>query len=118
MLNQNETVSGSWTFSNVIVNNVTPTLGTHLTNKTYVDGLFQGVRDYKESVRLASTAAESTSYAASGGASGRGQHTGAPNTLNGSTLVANDRILLKNQVNAAANGIWVVTTVGTGSNGV
>ena len=34
------------------------------------------------------------------------------------TLAANDRILLKNQTTGAQNGIYVVSTVGTGSNGV
>lgn len=117
-IDENETISASWTFSNVIVASAAPTLGTHLTNKTYVDSLFQGVRDYKESVRLASTANVAITYSATGGSSGRGQITDAPDTLNGSTLVANDRILLKNQSTGAQNGIWVVTTVGTGANGV
>lgn len=118
MLNENETVSGSWTFSNVIVNNVTPTLGTHLVNKTYVDSLFQGVRDYKESVRVASTANVTVTYNSTGGTSARGQITAAPNTLNGVSLASGNRILLKNQSTGAQNGIWVVTTVGTGANGV
>lgn len=83
-----------------------------------VQNLFQGVRDYKESVRLASTSNVSVSYAATGGTSGRGRITGAPNTLNGSVLASGDRILLKDQSNGAQNGIWVVTTVGTGADGV
>jgi hypothetical protein len=33
-------------------------------------------------------------------------------------LAAGNRILLKNQTTAAQNGIWVVTTLGTGANGV
>lgn len=74
--------------------------------------------DFKASVRAASTATVTTTYTATGGASSRGQHTAAPNTLDGVTLVANDRILLKNQSTGAQNGIFVVTTVGTGANGV
>lgn len=101
-----------------ITNLATPTLSTDAVTKAYADGLFQGVRDYKESVRLASTANVSATYTATGGASGRGQITSAPNTLNGTTLVANDRILLKDQTTGAQNGIYVVTTVGTGANGV
>lgn len=42
---------------------------------------------------------------------------GAPSTLDGVTLVANDRILVKNQTDDRQNGIYVVTTLGTGSNG-
>lgn len=42
----------------------------------------------------------------------------APNTLDGVSLAANDRILVKNQTAPAENGIYVVTTLGTGANGV
>jgi hypothetical protein len=42
---------------------------------------------------------------------------GAPNTLDGVTLVAGDHVLVKNQTTQAANGVYVVTTLGTGSNG-
>lgn len=44
--------------------------------------------------------------------------TGAPNTLDGVTLAANDRILVKDQTTGSQNGIYVVTTLGTGANGV
>lgn len=102
-----------------ITNLGTPTAGTDAVTKTYVDNLVQvGTRDYKESVRVASTANVSVTYTATGGASGRGQITAAPNTLNGVSLSANDRILLKDQSTGAQNGIWVVSTVGTGANGV
>jgi hypothetical protein len=47
----------------------------------------------------------------------RGQITGAPNVLDGVTLIATNRILVKNSTNGAANGIYVVTA-GTGANGV
>ena len=117
-LNGNQTFTGNNTFNNTIVNNVTPTLGTHLVNKTYVDALFQGVRDYKESVRFASLTNISGTYSATGGTSGRGQFTAMSNTFNGTTLVAGDRLLVKDQSTGAQNGIWVVTTVGSGSNGV
>jgi phage-related tail fiber protein len=42
---------------------------------------------------------------------------GAPNTLDGATLAANDRILVKNQSTASENGIYYVSTLGTGANG-
>jgi len=74
--------------------------------------------DIKASVRAASTANITVTYSATGGTSTRGQITAAPNTLDGVTLAANDRILLKDQSTGAQNGIWVVTTLGTGANGV
>jgi hypothetical protein len=42
---------------------------------------------------------------------------GAPNAIDGVTLVNGDRVLVKDQSTASENGIFVVTTVGTGSNG-
>lgn len=42
---------------------------------------------------------------------------GAPNTLDGITLAANDRILVKDQSTGSQNGIYVVTTLGSGANG-
>lgn len=44
--------------------------------------------------------------------------TGAPSTLDGIALVVGDRILVKNQTTASQNGVYTVTTVGTGANGV
>lgn len=73
---------------------------------------------YKDPVRVASTANVAGTYNATGGASGRGQFTAMPNTLDGVSLAANDRVLLKDQSSGAQNGIWVVSTLGTGSNGV
>lgn len=96
----------------------TPTAGTDGANKSYVDSVATGL-DVKASVRVASTAnLAGVTYTATGGTSARGQITVAPNTLDGVTLAANDRILLKDMTTGAANGIWVVTTLGTGANGV
>lgn len=43
---------------------------------------------------------------------------GAPDTVDGQSLSIGDRILVKDQSTASQNGIYSVTTVGTGSNGV
>lgn len=94
-----------------------PTAATDAATKSYVDGVASGL-DVKASVRLASVANVSATYSATGGTSGRGQITAAPNTLDGVNLAANDRILLKNQTTGAQNGIYVVTTLGSGANGV
>lgn len=42
---------------------------------------------------------------------------GAPNTVDTVTLVNGDRVLVKDQTTASANGIYTVTTAGTGANG-
>lgn len=44
--------------------------------------------------------------------------TGAPNTLDGVSLAVNDRVLMKDQTTGSQNGIFRVSTVGTGANGV
>lgn len=100
-----------------ITNLGTPTLDTDAATKAYVDAARTGL-DVKDSVRAASTANVTVTYAATGGTSARGQITAAPNTLDGVTLANGNRILLKDQSTGAQNGIWVVTTVGTGANGV
>lgn len=69
------------------------------------------------SVRAGSAANVVVIYASTGGTSARGRITAAPNALDGITLAAGDRVLLKNQTTGAQNGIWVVTAPGTGSNG-
>lgn len=103
--------------SQKITNLATPTADSDAATKSYVDAARAGL-DVKASVRLASTANVSVTYSATGGTSGRGQITAAPNSLDSVNLAANDRILLKNQTSGAQNGIWVVTTLGTGANGV
>lgn len=72
----------------------------------------------KEPVRAASTANVTGTYAATGGSSARGQFTAMPNAIDGISLAAGNRVLLKNQTVPAQNGIWVITTLGSGSNGV
>lgn len=73
--------------------------------KNYVDTFSQGL-DSHPSVHAATTANIANVL------------TGAPNTLDGVTLVANDRILVKDQTTPAQNGLYTITTLGTGANGV
>jgi hypothetical protein len=42
---------------------------------------------------------------------------GAPNSVDGVTLSLNDRILVTGQTSGSQNGVYYVTTLGTGSNG-
>lgn len=44
--------------------------------------------------------------------------TGAPDTVDGVSLAVQDRVLVKNQTTLSQNGIYRVTTLGTGANGV
>lgn len=71
----------------------------------------------KPQARAATTATAGT-YSATGGTTGRGQLTSCPNTLDGVTLAAGDIILVKDHSTGAANGLYRVSTLGTGSNGV
>lgn len=63
--------------------------------------------DYKQSVRLATTADVGNLLAT-------GNMT---NSVDGKTLAVNDRILVKDQTDKKQNGIYKVITVGTGVNG-
>lgn len=102
--------------SHKITNLLAPTSGSDAVNKTYADNLALGLKQRFE-VKAASTATVGT-YNATAGTSGRGQLTSCPNTLDGVTLATNDRLLIKNHSTGAANGIYVVTTLGSGANGV
>jgi hypothetical protein len=62
--------------------------------------------DYKQAVRVIAT----TNIANLNG--------GAPSTIDGVSLAKNDRVLVKAQDTASQNGLYYVTTLGTGSNGV
>ena len=81
-----------------------PTNAQDAATKFYVDNSRLGI-DFKDSVRAATTANIATLAG------------GAPSTLDGVALAANDRILVKNQTTTSQNGIYKVDTVGTGSNG-
>jgi len=43
--------------------------------------------------------------------------TATPNSIDGYTFSIGDRVLVKSQLNPAENGIYIVESVGTGSNG-
>jgi hypothetical protein len=70
----------------------TPVNGTDAANKTYVDNVAAGLA-WKDTVRAGTTANITLS---------------APQTIDGVSVIAGDRVLVKNQSTASANGIYVV----------
>lgn len=86
--------------SQLITNVLTPVSSTDAANKSYVDASTAGL-SWKASVRVATTVAGTlaTSFA-------NGQ------TVDGIVLVTADRILVKNQVDQTANGLYVVAASG------
>ena len=83
-----------------------------LVNKAYVDSVANGL-DVKASVRVATTADLSATYN-----NGNGTLTASSNgaiSIDGVSLSANDRVLVKDQSTATENGFYRVTTVGSGS---
>jgi hypothetical protein len=88
-----------------------------LANKAYVDQVAQGL-DAKPSTRVATTANLSATYSngtAGVGATLTNSSTQAALSIDGVTMVADDRVLVKDQSTAAQNGIYVVTNIGSGS---
>jgi hypothetical protein len=87
------------------ITNVTdPTNPQDVATKAYVDATAAGIT-WKQAVRVATTANIATLAG------------GAPNTLDGVSLALNDRILVKDQSTGSQNGIYYVSTLGTGANG-
>jgi hypothetical protein len=84
-----------------------------LVSKEYVDAIKQAL-DVKASVRVATTANLSANYNNAGGTL-TNSGSNAALQLDGITVVAANRVLVKDQTAGAENGIYVVTTVGDGS---
>ncbi len=80
--------------SQKITNLATPTLDTDATNKIYVDSAINGL-DWKASVRAATIANITLSGLL---------------TIDGVTLIAGNRVLVKDQTTASGNGIYVAAS--------
>jgi phage-related tail fiber protein len=78
--------------SQKITNLATPTADSDAATKAYVDATRQGL-DVKDSVRVATTANITLS---------------GTQTIDGISVIAGDRVLVKNQATASTNGIYVV----------
>ncbi|MEY4159700.1 MAG: phage Phrappuccino [Pseudomonadota bacterium] len=84
--------------SQKIISLADPSANTDAANKQYVDNVARGLQ-WKAPCRVASTA--TVTLATPG------------TTIDGVTLAANDRVLLKNQTAPAENGIWLWTGAAT-----
>jgi len=109
---------GATTFGSTVLLNQDPTLNLQATTKQYVDNSIAAGLDIHTAVRLETTGALSAGY--SNGSSGVGatltnSGTQAALVIDGVAAVANDRILVQQQSNAAHNGIYVVTNIGSAS---
>jgi hypothetical protein len=112
-----QTIAGIKTFNSFPEVSGTPSTSNQLVNKTYVDNIASGVNAH-DAVIAATTAALTATY--SNGTSGIGAtltNSGvqAALVLDNVSLLSGDRVLVKNQATTTQNGIYSVTTVGTGS---
>ena len=95
----------------------TPTSGTDLVNKAYADSIASGI-NFHQSVRLA-TAAALPANTYNNGTSGVGAtltaNANGALTVDGVAAVVGNRILVKDEVTQANNGVYTVTQVGSGA---
>lgn len=87
----NETIAGTWSFNNPITG-VDPVSGSQLATKDYVDNIAAGITPH-EDVRAATTANITLS---------------GPQTIDGVSVIAGDRVLVKDQTTGSENGIYQV----------
>jgi len=94
-----------------------PTSGTDIVNKTYADSIASGI-NFHQSVRLA-TAAALPANTYNNGTSGVGAtltaNANGALSVDSVAAVVGNRILVKNEVAQANNGVYTVTQVGDGS---
>jgi hypothetical protein len=109
-------IAGS-TMTGPLILSADPVTALGAATKQYVDSLSSGLSP-RTSCVVATTAALTVTY--SNGASGVGATltnagTQAALAIDGVSLSVNDRVLVKDQVSTFQNGIYVVTTVGSGA---
>ena len=96
--------------SSKIINVTDPTADQHAATKAYVDSVANGL-DVKDSVRLATAAALAAVTYNNGAGTLTADANGAL-SVDGAAVVADDRILVKDQASAVQNGIYKVTATG------
>lgn len=102
--------------ANRIINLAAPMASSDAATKEYVDAISQGLRveestDVATAETLAASSGGTVTY--DNGTSGVGATlttTGAYSTIDGISLTVGNRVLVKNESNAAHNGIYVVTS--------
>jgi len=85
-------LTGTFNFGSGTLQAGTPSSGTDVANKSYVDGLVGAGVFWKEPARVAST--------------GNVTISSAPASIDGVTLSSGDRVLLKDQSSAPENGVY------------
>jgi hypothetical protein len=96
----------------------TPTSGTDIANKTYVDNLVAAGTHFHEPVRVESPINLNATYnngTAGVGATLTNAGTQVALVIDGVTVSVADRVLVYEQTNQTQNGVYVVTDVGSGA---
>jgi hypothetical protein len=89
-------LGGAFAFSGALSSSAVPNSPNDVANKTYVDNIAAGLH-WKDSVKAATTA---------------NLDLAGTETIDGISILAGDRVLVKNQTTASANGIYVCVTPG------
>jgi hypothetical protein len=100
-----------------LTNVATPTVSTDAANKQYVDDVAQGLNIHAASYAATTTNLNATYNNGTSGVGATLTNAGAQAAFatDGTTPSLNDRILVKNQTTTSQNGIYTLTTVGSGS---
>lgn len=111
-------VTSAATFGSTVLLNADPTLNLQAATKQYVDTAVSTGLHLHQPVRVATTGNLTATY--NNGASGVGatltnSGTQVALSVDGISLSVNDRVLVWQQTSGAQNGVYVVTTVGSGS---
>lgn len=90
-VNKLDLSTGTFDFTSAVLQVAAPSSGSDAVTKTYVDSIAQGLH-WKDSVRVATTGNITLS---------------GTQTIDGIAVVADDRVLVKNQTSATENGIYL-----------
>ena len=109
---------GGGTMTGNLILNANPTAALQSATKQYVDTIAAAGIHYHEPCRVETTANLNATY--SNGSSGVGATltnaaTQAALVLDGVSVTTNNRVMVQDQTNKAHNGVYKVTTVGSGS---